>query len=94
VNLGGQAEIADGSTTTRVIRTPTPTLNISMGLRRHFGGHLFGIVRAGWGAAPRLVATNYTVVEGATLSPAAQAVLNGSQPDGVILGASFGYSFQ
>jgi hypothetical protein len=93
VNLGGQAEIADGSTTTLVVRAPTPALNISMGLRRHFGERLFGIVRAGWEVAPRLAATNYTVVGGATLSPAAQAALNGLQPGGVILGASFGYSF-
>src|SRR4051812_14567219 len=93
VNLGGQAEIADGSTTTLVVRAPTPALNISMGLRRHFGEHLFGIVRAGWEVAPGPVATNYTVVGGATLSPTAQAVLNGSRPGGVILGASFGYSF-
>jgi hypothetical protein len=93
VNLGGQAEIADGSTTTLVVRTPTPALNISVGLRRHFGERLFGIVRAGWGVAPRGVATNYTVVGGTPLSPTAQAVLNGSQPGGVLLGASFGYSF-
>lgn len=92
VNLGGQAEITDGSPVL-VVKAPTPALNISMGLRRHFGERLFGIVRAGWGVAPRAAATNYTVVGGATLSPAAQAVLNGSQPDGVILGASFGYSF-
>lgn len=93
VNLGGQAEIGDGSTTNLVVRAPTPAVNISMGLRRHFGEHLFGIVRAGWGVAPRLVATNYTVVGGAPLSPTAQAVLNGLRPGGVILGASFGYSF-
>jgi hypothetical protein len=92
VNLGGQAAVSDGSTFL-VVRAPTPALNISMGLRRHFGEHLFGIVRAGWGVAPGLAATNYTVVGGATLSPTAQAVLNGLQPDGVILGASFGYSF-
>src|SRR6476659_5061164 len=37
VNLGGQVEIGDGSTTFLVARAPTPALNISMGLRRHFG---------------------------------------------------------
>src|SRR4051812_11160914 len=79
VNLGGRAEVSDGSTFL-VTRAPTPALNISMGLRRHFGERLFGMVRAGWGVAPGLAATNYTVVGGATLSPAAQAVLNGSQP--------------
>jgi len=93
VSLGGQVEIGDGRTTNLVARTPTAALNVSMGLRRHFGEHLFGMVRAGWEVAPRVAATNYTVVGGATLSPAAQAVLNGSQPGGVILGASFGYSF-
>ena len=93
VNLGGQAEISDGSTKTLVVRNPAPALNVSMGLRRHFGEHLFGTVRAGWEVAPGPAATNYTVVGGATLSPTAQAVLNGSQPGGVILGASFGYSF-
>jgi hypothetical protein len=73
VNLGGQTTITDGSTTTLVTRNPTPALNISMGLRRHFGERLFGMVRAGWEVAPGLV--------------------NGSRPGGVILGASFGYSF-
>jgi len=93
VSLGGQVEIGDGRTTNLVARNPTAALNVSMGLRRHFGERLFGLVRAGWEVAPRQAATNYTVVGGATLSPAAQAVLNGTQPGGVILGASFGYSF-
>jgi hypothetical protein len=93
VNLGGQVEIGDGSTTSLLIRTPTVALNISTGIRQHFGEHLFALLRMGWQVAPRAAATNYTVVGGAALSPTAQAVVLGSQPGGVILGGSFGYSF-